>query len=85
MSHPSRVRGLNVGNDEAVRHFSQVAPFTGAWIERDAITYENNVAHMSHPSRVRGLNAADDNVDYSEQAVAPFTGAWIERSRFRYN
>ena len=57
-SHPSRVRGLNGSRMTAAYQQVNVAPFTGAWIERLSNYTIATFADMSHPSRVRGLNDA---------------------------
>ena len=56
---------------------SQVAPYTGAWIE----TRMNCIlSHClkSHPIRVRGLKHYLSGQTQVKQNVAPYTGAWIE-------
>ena len=53
MSHPTRVRGLKLGDWK--RHEGRgVAPHTGAWIETGMRT-DISFRVMSHPTRVRGL------------------------------
>ena len=56
----------------------EVAPFTGAWIEIDALRISEIVGKKSHPSRVRGLKCFDSLSPENAMFVAPFTGAWIE-------
>ena len=55
MSHPLRVRGLKQGRVIRIAGLSEVAPFTGAWIETANIYLWNSGNGVSHPLRVRGL------------------------------
>ena len=56
---------------------SQVAPFTGAWIETPTLDREIAERDQSRPSRARGLKLSVGSMARG-CSVAPFTGAWIE-------
>ena len=55
MSHPSRVRGLKTLGYSLAPDKTLVAPFTGAWIEKQLAFCRIKHTFTSHPSRVRGL------------------------------
>ena len=57
-SHPSRVRGLKFISKTWMQDLSEVAPFTGAWIEMIDSIFRKRSLVWSHPSRVRGLKSS---------------------------
>ncbi len=57
---------------------SDVAPFTGAWIETRLQAVALSRVVKSRPSRARGLKREYYPQTHLHYPVAPFTGAWIE-------
>ena len=77
MSLPSRERGLKSQRHAHGLRATEVAPFTGAWIE---IAYAQSCIA---PGRVAPFTGAwiEITIHVSHprlSMVAPFTGAWIE-------
>ena len=83
VSLPSRERGLKSENLTETRMVSDVAPFTGAWIEISS-EGENPTSEDVAPFTGAWIEIDFYNASPIIKTVAPFTGAWIEIYRWEY-